>query len=64
MKYLKYTAYLFLILAIVLVVDGIVKWDDPEGNSGMSFVFAAVCIFMFFFRRNMGKRFENRNKGQ
>jgi uncharacterized membrane protein len=62
MKYLKYTSFLFLILAVVLVVDGFMKRNDPEGGAILSFIFAAVCIFMFFFRRNMAKRFEDRNK--
>jgi uncharacterized membrane protein len=64
MKYLRYTSFLFLILAVVLVIDGVVKLDIPDGGSTLSFIFAAICVFMFFFRRSMAKRFENRNKGQ
>ena len=64
MKYLKYTSFLFLLLAVVLIIDGVLRLDNPDGGSTLSFVFAGVCVFMFFFRRNMAKRFENRNKGQ
>lgn len=64
MKYLKYTSYLFLVLAIVLLVDGVMRLNHPDGDALLSFMFAGVCVFMFFFRRNMAKRFENRSKGQ
>lgn len=64
MKYLRYTSYLFLVIALALVVDGVIELEKPEGRSTLSFIFAGVCVFMFFFRRNMAKRFEERNKRQ
>lgn len=64
MKYLKYTSYLFLVIAIALLVDGMLELEKPDGRSTLSFIFAGVCVFMFFFRRNMAKKFENRSKGQ
>jgi len=62
MKYLKYTSWLFLVVALVLIIDGIVKLRDPQADHVLGFAFAAVFIFMFFFRRNMAKRFENHRR--
>ena len=64
MKYLRYTSYLFLIIAVLLVVDGVMELEKPDGRATLSFIFAGVCVFMFFFRRNMAKRFEERNRRQ
>ena len=62
MKYLKYTSWLFLVVAIALIVDGVMKLNQPDGDPVLAFAFAAVFVFMFFFRRNMAKRFENRGR--
>ena len=62
MKYLRFTSYLFLIVAVLLVVDGILELEKPDGRATLSFIFAGVCVFMFFFRRNMAKKFEQRRK--
>jgi hypothetical protein len=64
MKYLKYTSYLFLVIAVALLIDGFLELEKPDGRATLSFIFAGVCVFMFFFRRNMAKKMENRSKGQ
>jgi len=61
MNYLKYTPYLYLIVAIAFVYDAVSKWSDPEATPYISVAFAAVCVFMFFFRRNFANKLHNRN---
>ena len=61
MNYLKYTPYLYLIVAIAFVYDAISKWNVPDATPFISVAFAAVCVFMFFFRRNFAKKLHNRN---
>lgn len=61
---MKYTHYLYLVFAIVFLFDAIMKVRDNEDGYPLSFFITAVCIFMFFFRRNFIKRLEERNKNQ
>ncbi|WP_298221289.1 hypothetical protein [Flavobacterium sp.] len=61
MNYLKYTQYVYLLFSGFFVYDGISKLNSGE-SPWISFGIAAVSLFMFFFRRNFAKKFENRNK--
>ncbi len=61
MNYLKYTQYVYLVFSAFFIYDGCKKLNDGE-SPWISFVIAAVALFMFFFRRNFAKKFENRNK--
>lgn len=64
MTYLKYTPYLYLILGVYLVIDSIVKWNDPAENAGLTLVFAGLAFFLFAFRRRYAKRFEARRNNK
>lgn len=57
MKFLRYVHYLYLIMAILFLYDGIVKMQNKE-NALLSFLFAAVAIFMFFFRRHFSNKIQ------
>lgn len=59
MGYLKYMAYIYLVMAVLFAVDGFVKLNDGE-NAIISFLFAGVGVFMFFFRRNSYKKIHDR----
>ncbi|MBF6641839.1 hypothetical protein IVB69_10145 [Flavobacterium sp. J49] len=61
MNYLKFTQYAYLIAGVLFGVDSFLRWQEKE-NWIISAAFAAVCIFMFFFRRNFAKKFAERNK--
>ena len=50
MTYFKYIPYLFLVVAILFLVDGIQKLQEGK-NAMLSFIFTGIGIFMFFFRR-------------
>lgn len=60
MKYLQFTQYIYLIFAGFFVYDGVRKLNNAE-DYYLSFGIAAVCIFMFFFRRNFFNKAKNRN---
>lgn len=64
MSYLKYTPFLYLIAAVIFIIDGITKINEPEGGYWLSFGIAAVAVFMFFFRRNFAKKIEERSKNR
>lgn len=60
MKYLKFTQYIYLAFAGFFIYDGIMKINTEE-TPWLSFIIALVAIFMFFFRRNFSRKFEDRN---
>ena len=60
MNYLKYTQYVYLVFGIYFIYDGIMKWGDQD-KPWLSFIIAALAIFMFFFRRRFAKKFEDNN---
>ncbi|MEC5164983.1 putative membrane protein [Flavobacterium sp. PL11] len=64
MNYLKFTQYVYLVFGAYFVYDGITKLNNPAlgGSPWLSFIIAAVAVFMFFFRRKFAKKFEDRNK--
>jgi hypothetical protein len=61
MNYLKYTQYLYLIVAIVMIVNGFMELNSGTDKPYISFFLAAVAVGMFFFRRIMAKKFDNQN---
>ena len=64
MTYLKYIQYFYLIAAVLFAVDGFMQIGSEERSPWISFFFAAIALFMFFFRRRFAKKFENQQKGQ
>ena len=62
MNYLKFTPYIYLAIAIFCIYEGITQLSDPDGSYWLSFIIAALGLFMFFFRMHFAKKFENRNR--
>lgn len=58
MKILGLFQYAYLIFAVLFAYDAIV---NPERRV-VSFLLAALAIFVFFFRKRFRKRFEDQNK--
>jgi len=61
MKYLTVVSYIYLAVAVFFVVDGILAMQKGE-NYIISFLFAALAVFMFFFRMRFAKKYQNGNK--
>ncbi len=61
MNYLKFTQYAYLLAAVLFAVDAFISWQNKE-NFVISALFAAVCVFTFFFRRKFARKFAERNK--
>ncbi|MGO4772548.1 hypothetical protein ACEN2I_12855 [Flavobacterium sp. W22_SRS_FK3] len=64
MNYLKYTQYVYLLIAVAFIYDGITKLNDPGETAWLSFLIAGVSIFMFFFRRKFSRKFDDHYKKQ
>ncbi|TXD83500.1 hypothetical protein ESY86_09255 [Subsaximicrobium wynnwilliamsii] len=60
MKLLNFFQYVYLIFAILFIVDGFYSLGSDGSRAIISFIFAGLAIFMFFFRRRFKKKFENR----
>jgi len=61
-KFLKYTIYVNLVIAILSIVMAYNLWNTDR-NRAYIFVFLAVITgFMFFFRRFYFKKFEQRKR--
>ena len=61
MNYLKVVSYIYLAVAVFFIVDGILKIQKEE-DSVISFVFAGLAVFMFFFRMRFAKKYPNNRR--
>ena len=59
-KILKYTEYLYLVVAIASIYKIITLWPVNPKDTYIFIFFAVVSIAMFWFRRKYRKRFEKR----
>lgn len=62
MKLLKFFQFAYLIIAVLFIYKGISEWINDRNSAYISFFFAALAVFMFFFRQHFRKKFEDRNK--
>jgi uncharacterized membrane protein len=62
MKLLKFFQYAYIIFAAVFLWDTISNWSEDRNRAYMSLFFAALAIFMFFFRKRFGKKIQDRNQ--
>ena len=57
-KILKYTEYLYLIVAIFSLYRVFTDWNDDRQFAYIFIFFAVISIGMFLFRRSYRKKFE------
>ncbi|MCG2609980.1 hypothetical protein LZZ90_00490 [Flavobacterium sp. SM15] len=55
MKVFKYVYVIYAVMAVLFLYDGIVKYQEGQ-NCILSFLFAGVAIFMFFFRKHFADK--------
>ena len=61
-KILKYTEYLYLLVALVSIYQIATLWNVAQNETYIFIFFAIVSTGMFFFRRNYRKKFEQRKR--
>jgi len=61
-KILRFTEYLYLLVAIMAAYKIIATWGQPDQPLALMGVFLLVSVGMFFFRRNYRKKFEQRQR--
>jgi len=62
LKALKFFQYAYIIFAVMFALDAISNWSIDRSRSYISLLFAALAVFMFFFRKRFRKKFEDRQK--
>ncbi|MGB1307496.1 MAG: hypothetical protein ACPG6B_01200 [Oceanihabitans sp.] len=62
MKIFKLFQYAYLIFGALFLYDAISNWSIDRNRAYLSLLFTALAIFMFFFRRKFGRKFDNKNK--
>ncbi len=61
-KILKYTEYLYLIVAVFSIYRIFTDWNTDRNMAYLFVFFAVISVGMFFFRRKYRKKFEQRVK--
>ncbi len=53
MKYLQFTQYLYVLIAVFLFYKGFTMLDADNDEKWLYFILGAMCIVMFFVRRKI-----------
>lgn len=61
-KFMKYTIYLNLIIAILSSIMAFNLWNSDRNRAYIFVFLAVITAFMFFFRRFYFKKFEQRKR--
>ena len=61
-KFLRYTEYLYLIVAGFALYRIFTDWNVDRNNAYLFVFFAVISIGMFLFRRNYRRKFEQRKR--
>ncbi len=62
MKIFKFFEYAYLAVMCFFAYQAYVEWGTADSKSILYLCFAAVALFMYFFKRNFRKRFDTKNK--
>lgn len=61
-KLWKFLQYGYLIIGIIFLVEGILKWNSDRQEAYIMFGFAIFITLIFFFKRNFRRKIEQRKK--
>lgn len=64
MKLYKFFEYAYIAIAIWFIGEAISIWNDDRNRAYMLLLFAAVALFMFFFKRKFRGKINDHNKSQ
>jgi positive regulator of sigma E activity len=63
MNYLRFTQYAYLIAGVLVAIESYNQYQAGNTNKAIIMgIFTLVAVFMFFFRKNYAKKFQERNK--
>ncbi len=61
-KLWKFLQYGYLIIAIICLVEGIIRWSTDRSSSSLFFGVSVLVTLLFFFKRHFRKKVEARNQ--
>ena len=61
-KIWKIFEYGYLIIAVVFLVETVLKWNTDRERAYMLLLFGIAAIGLYFFRKKFRKKIENRKK--
>ena len=61
-KYFKFFEISYLIIAVVFIIETILRWNSEPNKAYIFLAFGLLAIFMYFFRKKYRKRFEKHEK--
>ncbi|HHC79076.1 MAG TPA: hypothetical protein ENK46_04280 [Flavobacteriia bacterium] len=59
-KFWKFFEYAYLVIAIVFIIEGIVRFNTEREKAYLFFGLSVLAIFMYFFKKRFRKKFEAR----
>ncbi len=62
MKIFRFFEFAYLAVMLFFLYQAYEEWGAEGGRSILYLCFAAVAVFMYFFKRNFRKRFDANNK--
>lgn len=61
-KYFKFFEIAYLVIAIVFIVETVLRWNSEPNKAYIFLAFAVLAVFMYFFRKKYRKKFEKHEK--
>jgi len=63
-KISKFFEYGYLIVAIIFIVEGILRWNTDREKAYLFLGFSILAIFMYFFKKHFRKKVATKNNNQ
>ena len=64
MKLLQILQYAYLFFVALFLFDAFSNWTSDRNRAYMSLFFAALAVFMFFFRKKYRQKFQDRDSNK
>ena len=62
MIYTKYIQYVYLAFAVFFIYEAVMQFINDDNKYVLSLLFAALAIFLFFFKRRFYNKYKNGQK--
>lgn len=58
----KFIQYAYLLIAVFFIYETVRNWNLDRDRAYMLLFFAVLAVFMYFFKKNFMKRFDDKSK--
>jgi len=60
-KIWKFFQYGYLIIAVICLIEGVLKWNSDRNTAIILFIFSVFITLVFFFKRHFRKKVAQSN---